>query len=554
MKKTLLLLLFSLTLFSQEKEHFTIPDSLKKISLEELKNRFNKETNSKNQKFVYGFSYYKKSKLQKDATILFDGMCMAAIIADDKAKAMQYFDSIISISKEQNNFLYPAKAYIFKSDFLLYDNHLNEALINLLQAEKYSEKNRNSKQNKFIKQQIALIKVNLGKYDEALPLIKENYEYLCSKDNLSDQLDYSTFLLSDVYNRLNKPDSALFYSNKRLKEIKINNPYYKYLILTNGISYHLKKEYKSSNLMLDKVIKLIDTSPDKLNLAICYYYKGENILRGEKDTPKAQLYFEKVDSILVKGTEYTLDLRNNYIRLIEITKQSKEDKKQLYYLNRLLEIDKYLNKDINVLSKNITQLYDTPHLLSEKEKIIDKINEEKWLYQIIGAIILIILLFSLYYLLKTRKEKLLSEKRFHELINKTDSKEIIDLTVEENEIKSLDLPIAKELIKKLNAFEKEKGYLKVNLKLSDLSKTFDTNNSYLSKTINHFKGKNFSQYINDLRISYAITKLKEDKKFRKYTIKAISEDVGFNNSESFAKAFYNNTGLQPSYFIKKLDE
>ncbi|TEB41336.1 AraC family transcriptional regulator, partial [Flavobacterium circumlabens] len=78
--------------------------------------------------------------------------------------------------------------------------------------------------------------------------------------------------------------------------------------------------------------------------------------------------------------------------------------------------------------------------------------------------------------------------------------------------------------------------------------------SYLSKIINFYKGKNFSQYINDMRIIYAITKIKSDKKFRMYTIKAISEEVGFSNSESFAKAFYNNTGLQPSYFIKKIEE
>jgi AraC-like DNA-binding protein len=76
----------------------------------------------------------------------------------------------------------------------------------------------------------------------------------------------------------------------------------------------------------------------------------------------------------------------------------------------------------------------------------------------------------------------------------------------------------------------------------------------LSKTINHYKGKNFTQYLNDLRITYIINKLKVDKKIRKYTIKAIAEEVGFSNSESFAKAFFNKTGLQPSYFIKKIED
>jgi AraC-like DNA-binding protein len=556
MKKLLLLLLLLLpvTLVSQKKEHFIIPDSLKLISFEKLKNKFNSDSSNEEQKRVYGYTYYKKAQLQKDTEILFDGMCMVAIVSKNSVTSLQYIDSIISLSKEQNNFFYPAKAYILKSDFLLYDNHLNEALINLLQAEKYSEKTKNTKQNKLVKQQIALIKVNLGKYDEALPLIKENYDYLGSKSNLSNQFDYSTFLLSDVYNRLKKPDLALIYSNKRLKEIKTNNYYFKYLILTNGISYHIKKDYKTSNFFLDKATNLFNSSPDKLNLAICYYYRGENILQGENNLHKAKIYFEKVDLILLITKEYTLDFRNNYIRLIEISKKLKEDKQQLYYLNRLLELDKYLNHNQNILSKNIIQYYDTPHLLSEKEKIITKIKKEKWIYQIIGAFSFIILSFSVYYLVKTKKEKQLFEKRFYQLINKTDSDRTTEFIVEDNELKTLDLPIAKELLKKLTAFEKEEGYLKLNLKLSDLSKSFDTNNSYLSKTINHYKGKNFSQYLNDLRINYTINKLKKEKKFRKYTIKAISEEVGFNNSESFAKAFYNNTGLQPSYFIKKLQE
>lgn len=83
-----------------------------------------------------------------------------------------------------------------------------------------------------------------------------------------------------------------------------------------------------------------------------------------------------------------------------------------------------------------------------------------------------------------------------------------------------------------------------------MQKKLETNSTYLSKTINQYKNKNFSQYINDLRIEDTITRLREDKKFRNYSIKAIAEEVGFSNSESFSKAFFKKTGYQPSYFIK----
>jgi AraC-like DNA-binding protein len=569
MKKKLVItiLLLCQTIYSQKTNHFTNPDSLKKMDFPELKKRFDNCLLSDKKMMLYGNTYYKKSKYQNDELIIMEGLYMASRMSKDKKIADSYLDSIISLSASRSNFTYPAKAYILKSERLLYDNHWNEGLINLLKAEKYSEKEKNIKQNSFIKQQIGLIKTNLGKYEEALPLVRQHYYFLKSNnDNSSAEISYSTFLLSDLYNRLGKVDSAIFYNNVRLREINTKNRYYKYFIMSNGISYHLKKEYKTSNTLFDKAISLIYPSPDNLNLAICYYYRGKNILQGENNLQKAKLYFEKVDSIMVISKEYTPDIRDNYINLIEISKKLNDDKKQLYYLNRLIEIDKNLNKNNHILSKNINQYYDTPHLLSEKEKIISKINNEKHVYAVIVGFVIIVLIFSIYFLIKIKREKKILDKRFYALINNSGNELKIEssddnenklpkpITVEKNNVKSFDLPIAKELVEKLIKFEKECGYLELNLKLNDLADLFDTNSSYLSKTINHYKGKNFSQYLNDLRIDYAVNKLKKDKKLRKYTVKALAEEFGFNNSESFAKAFYSNTGLQPSYFIKKLNK
>ncbi|WP_282088336.1 helix-turn-helix domain-containing protein [Aquimarina algiphila] len=107
---------------------------------------------------------------------------------------------------------------------------------------------------------------------------------------------------------------------------------------------------------------------------------------------------------------------------------------------------------------------------------------------------------------------------------------------------------------KLQVFEEKQGYLKQGLNAKDLAKSFGSNASYLSKVVNTFKEKNFTSYINDLRIDFVVTKLKEDRIFRKYTVKAIAQDIGFNNAEAFAKAFYKKTGIYPSYFIKELEK
>ena len=548
------------TLFSQKKENFIIPDSLKKISFEDLEKRYEKSLFNKKSLGIYAKTYYKKSKLQKDKIIIANGMYMAASIAVSNTISLQYADSIIALTKDISNLHYPAKSYIFKSNIFFTKDQLDKALWNIFEARRYSNKAGNTKQQILVKQQIGLIKIELGQPKEALPLILENFNYFESKHINSAEFIYSAWILSDIYNRLEKPNISLFYINTVLKDIKKDNRFYKYFLLNKGVAFHLKKNYSESNKLLDQSISLLMS--DKLNLAISYYYRGENVLQGEKNIFKSKQYFIKVDSILITTNEFTTRLRNNYINLIEITKKLKQDKEQLYYLGRLIEIDKRLNKNNIVLSENINHNYDIPLLLSEKEKVIVKINQEKHLSIGLGLIVLISLVFSLYYLMKTKREKQLFEERFRVLMNqpKSDLSQVTDVIVdtaivEVNKIKSFDLPrdIEKDLLQKLISFEKEKGYLFINLKLTDLSRQFDTNTSYLSKTINHFKNKNFSQYINDLRIIYTIQRLKEDKKFRKYSIRAIAEEVGFNNSESFAKAFYNQTGIQPSYFIKKLE-
>ncbi len=71
--------------------------------------------------------------------------------------------------------------------------------------------------------------------------------------------------------------------------------------------------------------------------------------------------------------------------------------------------------------------------------------------------------------------------------------------------------------------------------------------------INAHHQKNFNTYINDLRINYAILKLKEDTRFRSYSIQSISEDIGYKSPDSFTKYFKKRTGLLPSVYIKKLN-
>lgn len=555
-----LLIIATSSIKAQQNKPFIVPDSLKKMSFEQLEKKFKDSYDAKEKRYYYVNTYYAKARASKDIFKIATGMYMQACITNNNELSLKYTDSIINLTKNSNDSVYPAKAYILKSDFYTNIKKNKLALETILEAEKYAIKNNNVEQIFKIKRNIADIKSSLCLYDEALPLLKEYHNYYKSKNELSREYLRSVAMLSNVYNKVKMPDSSLLISNECFDKVKSNKLFYSYFVLFRGVSYQLKKEYVKSNQLLDESIPLLEDKKQYINWSLAYYYKGENILQFEKNIQKAKYFFVKADSLILINRDYVPEIKDNYLRLIEITKNEKKDKEQLYYLNRLIEIDDSLQKKNEGLSRKIDINYDTPHLIAQKEAVISKIKKEKYIFLGVSFLFFIGFGFAVFYSFKVKKQKKLVEVRFKELMsnsnNEQNSTKINLQKANEIKEKELDLPdeITKPILHKLFSFEKDNGFLNGKIKQIDLAKKLDTNSAYLSKIINHFYNKNFSQYLNDLRIDYTVEKLKNSNDFKKYTIEAIAEEVGFSNTQSFSKAFYTKTGLKPSIFIRKLKE
>lgn len=160
-------------------------------------------------------------------------------------------------------------------------------------------------------------------------------------------------------------------------------------------------------------------------------------------------------------------------------------------------------------------------------------------------------LLLIYKNIKHKKDKL----KFEALLKTIEKKEIqVTDEIKDNLEIGISIDIIKDISLKIKTFETNKEFIEPSISVGTLAKAFGTNSNYLSKIINHSKQKNFSNYINDLRIEYAMNKLKTDKTFRKYTIKAIANESGFNSAESFSSAFYKYAEIKPSFFIKNLNK
>lgn len=94
----------------------------------------------------------------------------------------------------------------------------------------------------------------------------------------------------------------------------------------------------------------------------------------------------------------------------------------------------------------------------------------------------------------------------------------------------------------------EKLYLDPYLSLTGLAEKLQTNRTYLSTSIHGYSGKNFSDYINTLRVEHFI-KLVESDKFT--GIKEAAFNSGYNNLQSFYRHFSEIMQMTPKAWISK---
>ncbi len=92
-------------------------------------------------------------------------------------------------------------------------------------------------------------------------------------------------------------------------------------------------------------------------------------------------------------------------------------------------------------------------------------------------------------------------------------------------------------------------FLDPNFSQEKLAEEMGIGTSTLSRIINQYAEKNFSDYINSLRVEEAKKLLKDDE-FSSYTVVAMGLECGFNSKSTFYTAFRKFTGQTPTAYQK----
>jgi YesN/AraC family two-component response regulator len=94
-------------------------------------------------------------------------------------------------------------------------------------------------------------------------------------------------------------------------------------------------------------------------------------------------------------------------------------------------------------------------------------------------------------------------------------------------------------------------YLNPDCDLSSMAKSMEMTGAKLSKSIKTYYGLTFAEFINRLRIQYF---LDQRSNFSQYTMETYIYQSGFSNRSTFYAAFKKYVGVNPSFYLKEMND
>ena len=458
-----------------------------------------------------------------------------------------YADSMLMAARKANDHALIGAAHISRG-MLLFDKNKQGALDAYLSADKHIAKTSDRYAQYKVRYVIAQTKFNLGFYDEAISLLKQCLEFYRSENERA----YLNTLhaLSLCYNRKGEIEESSRYNRKGLAEASefSNDEMNIYFYLSEAVNEYGRKKFKKSIYGLDTLVRIFVSRNDVPNTTVANYYLANNYWAlGQYD--KAIPYLKKVDTVFSTRNYVRPELRRNYELLIDYYKKNGDHATKDYYVERLLRADKILDEDYKYLSKRIFKSYDTRRLMAELHET--EKSGKRILYYIIAVMSVALVVSVVGYVLNKRRTKryfMLAMARDPE----TEKHQIEKVAKQTRSLLSPDL--AASLLSKLSKWEEADKFLERNCTSTKLAGMFHTNPKYISELIRHYRGKRFTEYVNDLRIDHVVELLKTQSKFRNYTNEALASEGGFGSTQIFTRAFKKRVKISPTTFISELED
>lgn len=517
-----------------------------KTDFEKLESEIVALKNDREKSFEKSKLYIALAKKNNDEVEVFNGYMLLNNYSLPQHQ-FAYKDSLISSAiklKDDNKI---GEAYeAISATFQGLENY-NEALEHALIALKYYKTANNQLSTNSSKYNIGNIKIFLKDYHSAKKWISESLDYFRNQLAIEDDNDYRHYYmysligLIDTNTKLNQFDEnkTLIAEGKNfISKEKDLSDYYPYFVSSEGTDFYFQKDYQNAIVKLETALKSYNDNwkhlTEKFYLGMSYRQLG--------NYEKAMTYFQLIDADYDSTGKLYPEFRPTFEKIIEYYKQKGDKEKQLIYTEKLLKIDQDLHKSVSEVSAKMHKEFDTPNLIAENEKQ----TQQNLLKYGVGILVMGLLGVGIFAYLKN-KNKPVAVNHKDQHVNVAMAKPAIDYDL----YKPINKETVKQILSRLETFEEEKQYTEKGLKLSLLANKFGTNERYLSQIIKTKTGKNFNEYLSDLRLNLFET-LSSESSFSSQNLNTIASQLGFTNQEMFIKEFKNKFGVTPRVYLDGL--
>ncbi|WP_300674273.1 AraC family transcriptional regulator [Soonwooa sp.] len=419
---------------------------------------------------------------------------------------------------------------------------------------------------------------NLGLYDQSSLLINsvlKNTKVISAPENrivlaLLYQLQAKT-----LFNN-NKTNEALSFLDKSNLLCKANeNSSYNILcsniFLKSRIALQLK-DYKNLNNYVNELDKISTEHPENNYVFVRLEKLKASILFNQQEYKEAishlDLALDRIKNIDFLGLKNNLyeDLAKNHLALRNVEEHETYQKLHLESQNKIDQSQKEAIQNLMQLN----QEFQNQNLRIREHKNLTN------LYWSLGAGFILILLIGFWLFQTYQKNQFLNnqlkfvdyQKRLFETKNKKEENLTSPRETQESPEENLEdleqitkqksFSISKEkedlILKKLSEFESSKNFMDRNMSLAALATQLEVNTKYLSEVVKNSKGKNFTTYINELKINHIAYLISTDPTYRQYKISYLAELAGFASHSTFSVVFKNVTGVTPNDYIQQISK
>ena len=154
--------------------------------------------------------------------------------------------------------------------------------------------------------------------------------------------------------------------------------------------------------------------------------------------------------------------------------------------------------------------------------------------------------------LKTKIDRILDEFNKSNEATKSEPRKNKD-TTEAHKNVSIAKETEEQLLQKIEEFEKGNVFTEKNFTMAKMAALLESNSIHINYVLQKYRGKTFSDFINELKINYIVRLLINDPKYLNYKISYLSDLAGFSNHSRFTQIFKKQLKISPSEFISDLE-